>query len=167
MVAIKTSKGITDRKDIRNIIMQGTVPTGLLCTTTIDKPTKHSYENKNLLYKYKGVVDVPPLMMVDDVAIISECGIASVAMNATVNSFVETKKLKLILSKCSVIHVGNDTMCCPQLKVHGENMHEENSAKYLGDIFHKSGKAKFNIVERQNKAYAILAEILQYWKMSH
>ena len=38
-------------------------------------------------------------------------------------------------------------------------MHEESSAKYLGDIFPKSGKAKFNIIQRQNKAYAILAEI--------
>ena len=159
MVAAKTSKGITHRKDIRNIIMQGTVPAGLYCTTTMDTLAKHAYENKKLLYKYKGVVDVPPLMMVDDIATISECGIASVAMNATVNSFVETKKLKLKFSKCSVIHVGKDTKCCPQLKVHGEKMHVENSAKYLGDIFHKSGKAKFNIIERQNKAYAILAEI--------
>jgi hypothetical protein len=35
--------------------------------------------------------------------------------------------------------VGKDTKCCPELKVHGEKMHEEDGAKYLGDIFHKRG----------------------------
>ena len=82
-------------------------------------------KNKKLLYKYKCVVDVVPLMMVDDIGTVSECGIASVAMNATVNSFVETKKLKLKLSKFSVIHVGKETKCCPELKVHGEKMNKE------------------------------------------
>ena len=38
-------------------------------------------------------------------------------------------------------------------------MHRENSTKYLGDIFHNSGKSRFNIIERSSKAYAILAEI--------
>ena len=55
--------------------------------------------------------------------------------------------------------MGKESKFCPDLKVHGQTMHKEESAKYLGDIFHKSGKAKFNIIERQNKAYAILAEI--------
>ena len=38
-------------------------------------------------------------------------------------------------------------------------MHEAESTKYLGDILHQSGKAKYNIKERQIKAYAIKAEI--------
>ena len=48
---------------------------------------------------------------------------------------------------------------CPDLKVHGERMHKEESVKYLGDILHKSGKAKPNIKERQVKAHAVVAEI--------
>ena len=48
---------------------------------------------------------------------------------------------------------------CPELKVHGKPMHREESTKYLGDIYHSSGKAKFNIHDRSARAYAVLAEI--------
>ena len=158
-VAVKTSSGITNRETIHNVIMQGTVTGGLLCTSTTDKLAKHVYNHKNLLYSYKGEVDVPPLLMIDDILTVSECGPTAVAMNATVNTFVETKKLTLKQSKCVAVHVGKRNKNCPDLKVHGERMHKEESVKYLGDILHKSGKAKANIKERQVKAHAIVAEI--------
>ena len=97
--------------------------------------------------------------MIDDILTISECGVAAVAMNATVNTFIETKKLKLKHSKCSAIHVGKKSNSCPDLKVHGQKMHREESVKYLGDIVHKSGKSKENTSERVVKANAIVAEI--------
>ena len=150
---------MTDRESIRNVIMQGTVTGGLCCTTTTDKLAKHVYNNHSLLYKYKGLVDVPPLLMIDDILTISECGTAAVAMNATVNTFIETKKLKLKQSKCAAIHVGRRTKFCPDLKVHGQKMHKEESVKYLGDVIHKSGKSKANTNERVAKAHAIHAEI--------
>ena len=156
-VAINTSEGITDRINILNIIMQGTVSGGLMCTTSVDKLTQLAYKTKNLLYMYKGVA-VPPLGMVDDILTISQCSPQAIAMNATVNSFVESKKLKLKQSKCSVIHVGKKSKC-NELKVHGEKMHNTDSAVYLGDMIHKSGKSKFNINERCIKGYAIMAEI--------
>ena len=80
--------------------------------------------------------------------------------NDTVNTFVETKKLQLKQSKCVAIHIGKKAKSCPDLKVHGEKMHKDESVKYLGDIVHKSGKAKVNMKERQVKAYAIVAEII-------
>ena len=94
-VAIKTPEGITKRFDISNVIMQGTVNSGLFCTCSMDKLAKLVYGNKSLIYKYKGVADVPPLEMVDDVLTITKCSITSVAMNATVNAFIENKKLQL------------------------------------------------------------------------
>ena len=36
-VAVKTANGVSKRTDIKNIIMQGSVWGGLLCTSTIDK----------------------------------------------------------------------------------------------------------------------------------
>ena len=39
-------------------------------------------------------------------------------------------------------------------------MHRGESSKYLGDLFHSSGKSRYNILERSTKAYAILAEII-------
>ena len=71
---------------------------------------------------------------------------------------LEKKKLKLKQSKCSVIHVGKNNQCS-DLRVHKEKMHKDESATYLGDIIHKSGKAVHNINERCIKTYSILAEI--------
>ena len=158
-VAAKTSGGITERENIKNIIMQGTVTGGLCCTTTTDKLAKHCYTNKHLLYKYKGEVEVPPLLMIDDILTISKCGVAAVAMNSTVNTFIETKKLKLKQSKCAALHVGKQSTSCPTLKVHGESMHKEDSVKYLGEIVHKSGTTKANMKARQVKAHTIVAEV--------
>merc|ERR1719319_1749043 len=158
-VAMKTSAGITEWESIRNTIMQGTVTGGLSCTTTTDKLAKYCYENKHLLYKYKGEVEVPPLLMIDDILSISKCGTAAVAMNATVNMFIETKKLKLKRSKCAAIHVGKKSKSCPNLKIHGEKMHREEKVKYLGEIVHRSGKTKENTKAREIKAHSIVAEI--------
>ena len=70
-VAIKTSQGITSRVNIPNIVMQGGVFGSIMCTTSMDKLAKHVYSNKELLYMYKGVAAVPPLLMVDDILTVS------------------------------------------------------------------------------------------------
>ena len=58
--------------------MQGTVNSGLFCTCSLDKLAKLVYGNKSLIYIYKGVADVPPLKIVDDVLTIKKCSITSV-----------------------------------------------------------------------------------------
>ena len=55
--------------------------------------------------------------------------------------------------------MGKHSDRCSDLQVHGETMYKEKTTKYLGDIFHDSGKSRFNIIEMSAKAYAILAEI--------
>ena len=80
-------------------------------------------------------------------------------MNSTVNTFIESKKLKLSHEKCIAIHVGKHKGSCPDLKVHKETMHRGEISKYLGDIYLSSGRSKHNILERSAKAHEILAEI--------
>ena len=63
-IAIKTAMGITERVDIENLIMQGTVFGSIICTSVIEKLAKIFYQDKNLLYKYKGVVEVPIQMKI-------------------------------------------------------------------------------------------------------
>ena len=60
-IAIKSKEGKSIRKNIKNIIMQGTVWASLLCTSTIDKLAKIMYKDPKLTYKYKGKVDTPCL----------------------------------------------------------------------------------------------------------
>ena len=99
-IAVKTPKGISRRVSIQNIVMQGTVWGSLMCTATMDKLGKLVYNNDNLLYKYKGVVDVPSLGMVDDILAVQKCSEKSVEINSVINAFIESKKLKLSDEKC-------------------------------------------------------------------
>ena len=55
-VAVKTTKGISKRINIQNLIMQGSVFGGLLCTTSMDKLGKLVYEEEKLINKYKEAV---------------------------------------------------------------------------------------------------------------
>ena len=97
--------------------------------------------------------------MVDDVLTITKCSITSVAMNATVNAFIENKKLQLSQQKCSVIHVGKSSGNCYDLRVHGEKMHKVDSTKYLGDIIHKNSKVTTNMADCHVKAVASFSVI--------
>ena len=56
-IAIKTPNGTTNRENIQNIIMQGTVFGSLICTAVMDKLAQIFYENQDLVYKYKDKVE--------------------------------------------------------------------------------------------------------------
>ena len=159
-VAVKSSRGISKRKDIKNIIMQGSVWGSLLCTTSMDKLGQKFYENPNLLYWYKGAVAVPPLCMVDDILAVQTCSEATVQVNAVINSFIELKKLTLSAKKCSKIHVGKQSICCPVVKVHDNPMKNSDKEKYLGDQLHKTAKIKVTIEDRVAKGHGIVNEIV-------
>jgi hypothetical protein len=92
--AIKSDEGVSKRINIQDIVMQGSVWGSLLCTTTMDKLGQLSYEDENLIYRYKNIVAVPSLCMVDDILNIQKCS-KSGRNNAVINAFVEMKKLKL------------------------------------------------------------------------
>ena len=94
-VAVKTSNGISQRIDIKNIVMQGSVWGSLFCTASVDKLGQLAYENEELLYWYKGAVAVPPLCMVDDILAVQECSKESVQINSVINSFIELKKTNI------------------------------------------------------------------------
>ena len=158
-IAIKTPNGTTQRKNIQNIIMQGTVFGSIICTSVMDKLAQIFYQNPDLIYKYKDKVDVPVLGMVDDVLSVTKCSSQTVASNATINAFMELNKLKLSAEKCSKIHVGKKCDQCPKLKVHENEMKESQKEKYLGDIISDKGTVKETIENRIAKAWSYVSEI--------
>ena len=96
----------------------------------MDKLGQIIYNNRDLVYKYKGVVDTPCLGMVDDILSIQQCSSKSVKTNAVINAFVELKKLKFSTDKCHRIHVSKNSKNepkCPELYIHEEVM--KNSDK--------------------------------------
>ena len=88
-VAVKIANGISQRKTIRNIIMQGSVWGSLCCVVLMDKLGKLVYSKPELLYLYKGIVKVPTHQMVDDILGVKKCSPQSVQLNTTVNAFME------------------------------------------------------------------------------
>ena len=76
---------------------------GLKCPTTMDGLPKQILRNAQSMYKYRGLVSIPPLEMVDDMITAVECRSKSVKLNAAVNAFIKSKKLFLNTSKHSKI----------------------------------------------------------------
>ena len=160
-IVVKTSSGETERFPIRQVVMQGTVWAGLMCTNSMDKLCKLIYNNEDLLFKYRGVVSVPPLEMVDDIVTASKCGENSTKLNHEVNMFIDSKKLKLSSKKCANIHIGNkkSRKVCPNKKVGDELMKESDKEKYLGDLLTNKANSKDTLESRKTRGYAILGNI--------
>ena len=159
-VAVKTPGGLSQRVNISNIIMQGSVWGSLCCVVIMDKLGKLLYNQPKLLYYYKGVVACPPLQMVDDILAVQKCSPQSVQVNTVVNTFMQLEKLTLSKTKCHNIHMGKYKSACQNLQVNGSRMHESRSEKYLGDILHNTGSLKPNIANRLSRGWGRISEIM-------
>ena len=98
-VAVKTPFGLTDRQNINRVVMQGEVYGPLFCSVQVDTFGKECINKNKYLYKYKETVGIPPLSMVDDLVLISTCGLNSVLMNGFINCKTNIKKLQFGIEK--------------------------------------------------------------------
>ena len=139
--------------------MQGTIFAGLKCTKQLDCLAQKAYDEGSPLYLYKNTVRIPPMEMVDDLAVITKCGNDTIKANAVINSFIESKKLNFSKKKCHQMHIGENRITCPEVNVHEDKMIKSKEEKYLGDIITDDGNNNVNIKNRQSKGYGIVAEI--------
>ena len=114
-VAVVTPHGITERVEINQIVMQGENLAPLECSVQVDTYGKECLEQDKYLFRYRNIIPVPALSMVDDLLCISKCGIDSVLQNAFINFKTNTKKLQFGEEKCFKMHVGSDKTICPDL----------------------------------------------------
>ena len=175
-VSVKTPFGLTERKQIERVVMQGEVFGPLCCSVQVDTFGKECIQKNKFLYQYKETVGIPPLSMVDDLLLISTCGLNSVMINGFINCKTNVKKLQFGVEKCHKMHVGGKRHICPDLFIDGwelrpvdsldsgtsETIMEDNcfgacgvensvSEKYLGDIIQVDGKNKGTIDARKGK----------------
>ena len=99
--------------------------------------------------------------MVDDIVTAMNCGENSKLLNEAVNTFVNHKKLKLSVKKCSNIHIGNkmSRKKCPKKHIDGEHMNESEKEKYLGDFLTIKANSKDTMAAQKARGYGILGEI--------
>ena len=177
-VAVKTPVGKTDRGIIKEAIIQGDVIGPMMCGKQIDEIGRECLESGKYTYSYKGEVEIPPLIMLDDLITISECGPKSAMVNAYIRLKTNTKKLQFGADKCKKMHVGkycDEYKCLPifvdtweeseteiirDVWKGEEEMQLKTEEKYLGDIISSDGKNFKNIQERVNKGKGIVRNIL-------
>ena len=184
-MAIKTPAGLTLRKRIEKIILQGDVFSPIECSVSVDTFGKECLAEDKHLYSYKDKVKIPILAMVDDTLAVSECGFKSSMVNAFINTKTNLKKLQFGIEKCFKMHIGEESHdgICPELKVDGwevkqvnhinttevtmedeyTGMFEMNTVeqeKYLGDIISNDGKNTKNITARKNRGTGVVNQVI-------
>ena len=135
------------------------------CSNSVDMLGRLCMDRGVHYYKYKNMVRVLPLAMVDDILRIGLCGNNSLALNTFINTHMEMKKLQFHTpdvsgkSKCHTLHIGAPSKYCPELRVHGSPMQVVSKDKYLGDIISNDGTNTENIRARVSKGMGILSKI--------
>ena len=148
LVAVNTEVGQTERINMPKIVQQGEAWVPMECSVSIDTLGKLCTERGENLYKYKELVNIVPLAMVDALLGIAPCGIKSPEMNTFMNTQILIKRLKFYTpdgqgkTKCHKMHVGRENEHCPELRVHGTEMQNVFSDVYLGDVICADGKTK-------------------------
>ena len=93
-MCVETQFGRSDRVELKKVVMQGSVPGGLICSNQLSKLCNRMYKEGNV-YMYRKKVPVPPLAMVDDIASIALCNsVDGLTNNVKTDSFVQRKKLE-------------------------------------------------------------------------
>ena len=183
-IAVKTPGGLTERKSISNKIMQGDVLGPLVSSNMVDKYVGERAMETGQIYMYKNKVKIPPLVMQDDILIISECGFKSRKMNQFLNTQTKLMNLQFGSDKCEHMHIGkkiNQDICSSHsveawksvLVKSGNNKKEledrfigrvkmktVKEKKYLGNIISDNGANLNNVKDVTNKATGIINKIM-------
>ena len=133
-MCVETQFGRSERVELNKIVMQGSVPGGMICSNQLSKLCNKLY-NEGDVYMYRGKIPIPPLAMVDDIAAISECNSTdSLTTNIKTDSFIQRKKLEGQTGdgKCQWVHTGDQT-CRGQYQINNQKITQAVAYKYLGN----------------------------------
>ena len=181
-VAVVTSVGKTEAKEIKDTILQGETMAPIACSSLVDSVGKECTEEGKYLYMYRNTVGVPPLTMIDDSIAVGKCGMESILVNEYLNTKTNIKKLQYNEDKCYKMHVGREKEECPKVTINtwrvknvknivtskyeiademGDitELNEAESQRYLGDIVQSNGKNDENIRKRREKGFIIINQI--------
>ena len=187
-ISINTSYGLTEPVVIPALVAHGDLFAPLQAAVQVDSMTRKLEEQDRareedgetgLLYKYKGMVSIPSLGLMDDNLTVSEAGFRAEEINIFMNENSATKLLQFNTKKCKYLRMGNlnKTSLPNKLEVdsweikyddqdniietEGEKveMKEEAEIKYLGFVICGNASNVPNILEKKNKAIGTIRSI--------
>ena len=104
-MAVKTPSGLTDRETIENIVLQGDTWGSIMASVQVDAICK-DVEKARIGYKYKNMLEISALALVDDIIGVTEAGYKAAQMNAIINVKTAEKYLQFGVNKCKSMFVG-------------------------------------------------------------
>ena len=183
-MAIKTEGGLTDRQVIRNCVLQGDTWGSMLASVQVDSIGK-IVEEAGIGYKYKNILPISMLGMVDDVIGITEAGFKAQQLNVILNVKTSEKGLQYGIKKCKSMMIGknqessiySDLMVDSWSQEYVENVETGEGAlvetyngelpigktseyKYLGFIISAKGDNMANISAMRKKSIGSIKTIL-------
>ena len=105
---VKTPVGDSEVFTMEKIEQQGTVMGPIKCSNQMDTIPRECLRDQVELFKYRNVISIPPLGMIDDLGAISKCGPESVILNAIIIAQINMKKLEFNQTKCVKLHISKN-----------------------------------------------------------
>ena len=179
-MSVNTFYGSTEKVLIPRLVAQGDLMAPLMAAVQVDSISRRLQEEdrereeegrETLLYRYKGIVPIPSLGLMDDSAMLTEVGYKSEIVNVSMNENSAEKSFQFNERKCKYLKIGKnkDTVISQTLEVDtwkrsydkNDNLIEEEGGKksmtevkefkYLGFIIASSASNVPNILDRKKK----------------
>ena len=115
-MAVNTPDGLTERQSLENIVLQGDTFGSLLASVQVDSIGKECAKT-GYGYRYKNILEVAMLGLVDDSVCITEAGYKAQMMNAFFNVRTAEKTLQFGAKKCKTMLIGKNTELIHQSKL--------------------------------------------------
>ena len=116
-MSINTPYGATETTILPAVVAQGDLMAPLEAAVQVDNIAKNQikeehereiHEGSTILYKYKGIVPIPILGMMDDTATVTEAGFKTEIMNAHIVTHTANKILQFNDTKCKTMKIGKN-----------------------------------------------------------
>ena len=184
--AVNTPSGLTERQTIEDVVLQGDTWGSILASVQVDSVAKE-VEKTGYGFKYKDILPVSMLGLVDDIIGITAADYKAHQLNTILKVKTAEKRLQFGVSKCKTMLVSKNTKAelsngtltvdnwCVKYKHNDEtgentlnekyvgqvNMEQVNTHKYLGFVLSNTGDNSVNISAMRKKSIWIIRRLFK------
>ena len=155
-ITVKTPAGITDEFKVKNVVQQGSVTGGILCSASTGEVNANIPSGGAQI----GISNIRSLTFVDDIATINHTLQDTYNAHEEVVWFSRVKRLTLNVKKCVFLCLTDSADAVPLLTINGQPIDQKNVVVYLGDIFNRKGSNSDLVEDRVKKGKCCLVNAM-------